>query len=152
MFYLTVPVTVPSPTPSPATAPGPTASTPTAPAPEAPAGADKPAKSKAELKAERRARQEADRASKAKKGEQGQQQASSNKSKAVPSELQPGRHQGFCHPHTCRGGGARQPWLTGSQKVGTIPNQLKTCEWGKWLNIALPCPHPWLRGTLEQGS
>lgn len=60
------------------------------PASEASALADKPVKSKAELKAERRARQEAERASKhGKKGETGQQ-ASTSKPKATPSELQPG--------------------------------------------------------------
>ncbi|KAM3860945.1 translation initiation factor eIF2B subunit delta [Diretmus argenteus] len=58
------------------------------PASETPAPADKSAKSKAELKAERRARQEADRASKSKKGE-AVQQATTSKSKAPPSELQP---------------------------------------------------------------
>lgn len=57
---------------------------------ESPAPADKPAKSKAELKAERRARQEAERASKqGKKGDVGQQ-VTAGKSKAPPSELQPG--------------------------------------------------------------
>ncbi|XP_013874933.1 translation initiation factor eIF2B subunit delta isoform X2 [Austrofundulus limnaeus] len=56
---------------------------------EAPASADKPTKTKAELKAERRARQEAERASKqGKKGDPGQQ-AASGKLKAPPSELQP---------------------------------------------------------------
>ncbi|KAL2082276.1 hypothetical protein ACEWY4_022094 [Coilia grayii] len=105
-----VPVTVPSPTPSPvqvpapgptapspgptAPSPGPTAPSPgpTAPSPEAPvasaAASEKPAKTKAELKAERRARQEAERASKTKKGEPGQP-SSSSKNKAVPNELQP---------------------------------------------------------------
>lgn len=57
---------------------------------ESPTPSDKPAKSKAELKAERRARQEAERASKQnKKGDAGQQVAT-GKSKAQPSELQPG--------------------------------------------------------------
>ncbi|KAM9839993.1 translation initiation factor eIF2B subunit delta [Aulostomus maculatus] len=56
---------------------------------ETPASSDKPAKSKAELKAERRARQEAERASKqGKKGEVGLQ-ASSSRSKVPSSELQP---------------------------------------------------------------
>lgn len=59
------------------------------PASEAPAPADKPAKSKADLKAERRARQEAERASKGKKGDVGQP-APTGKLKAPPSELQPG--------------------------------------------------------------
>lgn len=60
------------------------------PALETPASVDKPAKTKAELKADRRARQEAERASKqSKKGEVGQQAATS-KPKAQPSELQPG--------------------------------------------------------------
>uniref|UniRef100_A0A673BRH0 Translation initiation factor eIF2B subunit delta n=1 Tax=Sphaeramia orbicularis TaxID=375764 RepID=A0A673BRH0_9TELE len=59
------------------------------PASETPAPVEKPAKSKAELKAERRARQEAERASKqGKKGETGQQ-AATGKPKAPPSELQP---------------------------------------------------------------
>ncbi|XP_026858785.2 translation initiation factor eIF-2B subunit delta isoform X1 [Electrophorus electricus] len=49
---------------------------------------DKPSKSKAELKAERRARQDAERASKQGKKEPGSQ-ASSSKSKAPASELQP---------------------------------------------------------------
>ncbi|XP_072552623.1 translation initiation factor eIF2B subunit delta isoform X2 [Salminus brasiliensis] len=55
---------------------------------ESTAPTDKPAKSKAEMKAERRARQEAERASKQAKKEPGSQ-ASSSKSKAPPSELQP---------------------------------------------------------------
>ncbi|XP_054474592.1 translation initiation factor eIF-2B subunit delta isoform X2 [Anoplopoma fimbria] len=59
------------------------------PASESPAPAEKPAKSKADLKAERRARQDAERASKqGKKGDVGQP-AATGKPKAPPSELQP---------------------------------------------------------------
>ncbi|XP_027005193.2 translation initiation factor eIF-2B subunit delta [Tachysurus fulvidraco] len=54
---------------------------------ESSVSADKPAKSKAELKAERRARQEADRTSKQAKKEPGSTSAS--KSKAPQSDLQP---------------------------------------------------------------
>ncbi|KAL6096050.1 eif2b4 [Pungitius sinensis] len=73
--------------PSPKAVPAPPAAVPV-PASEAPAPADKPAKSKADLKAERRARQEAERASKGKKGDVGQP-APTGKLKAPPSELQP---------------------------------------------------------------
>uniref|UniRef100_A0A3P9GY94 Translation initiation factor eIF2B subunit delta n=1 Tax=Oryzias latipes TaxID=8090 RepID=A0A3P9GY94_ORYLA len=60
------------------------------PASEVAVATEKPTKSKAELKAERRARQEAERATKqTKKGEPGQQGAT-GKPKAPPSELQPG--------------------------------------------------------------
>ncbi|CAG5928096.1 unnamed protein product [Menidia menidia] len=70
----------------PAVPPPATVSVPTSEAPVAP---DKPTKSKAELKAERRARQEAERASKqGKKGEPGQQSAT-GKQKAPPNDLQP---------------------------------------------------------------
>ncbi|XP_040016699.2 translation initiation factor eIF2B subunit delta isoform X2 [Gasterosteus aculeatus] len=72
----------------PAPAPPPAAAAVPVPASEAPAPADKPAKSKADLKAERRARQEAERASKGKKGDVGQP-APTGKLKAPPSELQP---------------------------------------------------------------
>uniref|UniRef100_A0AAQ4RIM6 Translation initiation factor eIF2B subunit delta n=1 Tax=Gasterosteus aculeatus aculeatus TaxID=481459 RepID=A0AAQ4RIM6_GASAC len=74
---------VPAPAPPP-----PAAAAVPVPASEAPAPADKPAKSKADLKAERRARQEAERASKGKKGDVGQP-APTGKLKAPPSELQP---------------------------------------------------------------
>lgn len=59
------------------------------PASETPAATDKTSKSKAELKAERRARQESERASKQGKKGDGLQAAVS-KSKGAPSELQPG--------------------------------------------------------------
>ncbi|XP_026089227.1 translation initiation factor eIF-2B subunit delta-like isoform X2 [Carassius auratus] len=55
---------------------------------ESPVAAEKPAKSKAELRADRRARQDSERASKPGKKEVGQQSTSS-KPKATPSELQP---------------------------------------------------------------
>ncbi|KAJ8275316.1 hypothetical protein COCON_G00099410 [Conger conger] len=56
---------------------------------DAPAPGDKPAKTKAELRAERRVRQESERANRqGKKGEPGQP-ASTAKPKAPPSELQP---------------------------------------------------------------
>lgn len=61
-----------------------------APASGGPAPADKPAKSKAELKSERRAHQEPERMSKqGKKGEAGQPPAAA-KAKAPTNELQPG--------------------------------------------------------------
>lgn len=60
------------------------------PASEVAVATEKPTKSKAELKAERRARQDAERATKqTKKGEPGQQGAT-GKPKAPPSELLPG--------------------------------------------------------------
>lgn len=69
------------------------------PASESAAPADKLAKSKAELKAERRARQEAERASKqGKKGEAGQQVATA-KAKVQPNELQPGTAS---FPNVCK--------------------------------------------------
>ncbi|XP_046877191.1 translation initiation factor eIF-2B subunit delta [Hypomesus transpacificus] len=83
---------------APSAVPAPSAASPPMPASEVPgpspmpgpASSDKPVKSKAELKAERRARQEADRASKqGKKGGEPGPQASSSKPKAPPNELQP---------------------------------------------------------------
>ncbi|KAL4630495.1 translation initiation factor eIF-2B subunit delta isoform X1, partial [Arapaima gigas] len=56
---------------------------------EAPASTDRPTKSKAELRAERRARQEADRANKQVKKGESTTQPSAGKTKAPPSELQP---------------------------------------------------------------
>ncbi|XP_056283406.1 translation initiation factor eIF-2B subunit delta isoform X2 [Pseudoliparis swirei] len=77
------PPTQPSQKVTPAPAPVPV------PASETPALADKPAKSKADLKAERRIRQDSERASKqGKKGDVGQP-APMGKPKAPPSELQP---------------------------------------------------------------
>ncbi|KAG9337479.1 hypothetical protein JZ751_028670 [Albula glossodonta] len=59
-----------------------------APASESPSPAEKPPKTKAELKAERRARQEADRANKQGKKGDPSQPASAAKPKAPPSDLQ----------------------------------------------------------------
>lgn len=69
---------VPAPTPSPLSAS------------DAPVSGDKPARSKAELKAERRARQEADRVSKQIKKGEVSQPVPTGKPKIQPSELQPG--------------------------------------------------------------
>ncbi|XP_008335581.1 translation initiation factor eIF2B subunit delta isoform X2 [Cynoglossus semilaevis] len=68
---------VPAPTPSPLSAS------------DAPVSGDKPARSKAELKAERRARQEADRVSKQIKKGEVSQPVPTGKPKIQPSELQP---------------------------------------------------------------
>ncbi|KAF7669173.1 hypothetical protein LDENG_00240900 [Lucifuga dentata] len=59
------------------------------PASETPTLADKPTKTKAEIKAERRARQESERASKQGKKGEGGQQAVTSKPKAPPNDLQP---------------------------------------------------------------
>lgn len=58
------------------------------------AAAEKPVKTKAELRAERRARQDTERVSKQGKKEGGQQ-FTSNKLKTSPNELQPGNSVPF---------------------------------------------------------
>ncbi|XP_076004838.1 translation initiation factor eIF2B subunit delta [Genypterus blacodes] len=73
--------------PSPVPAPAPPAPVPVA--SEAPAQPEKASRSKSELKAERRARQDTDRTSKQGKKADGGQQAAASKPKAPPGDLQP---------------------------------------------------------------